>query len=135
MPDDREHQKLQPDTLPQPRGYSHGIIAEPGRHLFVAGQIGCDATGSIVSADLVDQFGRALLNIMETIRSAGGRASSIVRMNIYVTDVTEYRARLRALGSAYRGVMGYHYPVMTLVEVKGLFEPRSKIEVEATAVL
>lgn len=135
MHNPKEHRKLQPETLPAPRGYTHAILAEPGRHLFVAGQIGCDATGAIVSADLVDQLGLALRNIMEVVRSAGGHPRSITRMSIFVTDVTEYRARLGPIGAAYREVMEDHYPAMTLVEVKGLFEPRAKIEIEATAVL
>ena len=48
---------LQPPGWLRPRGYANGITAE-GRLVFVAGQIGWDATGTIVSDDLVEQPGR-----------------------------------------------------------------------------
>jgi len=124
-----------PHSLPAPKGYSHGALAPEGRLLFVAGQIGCDTHGALVSADLAEQFERALLNMMEVVRAAGGDAGSVVRLDIYVTDAVQYRTRLKSLGEAYRRVMGKHFPAMALVEVNGLFEPTAKVEVEATAVI
>jgi enamine deaminase RidA (YjgF/YER057c/UK114 family) len=56
-------------------------------------------------------------------------------LTIYTTDVLQYRSRLKGLGEAYRKVMGRHYPAMALLEVKGLFEPNARIELEATAIL
>jgi enamine deaminase RidA (YjgF/YER057c/UK114 family) len=44
-------------------------------------------------------------------------------------------ASLRALGAAYREVLGKHFPAMTCVEVARLVEPRAKVEIEATAVV
>ena len=42
---------------------------------------------------------------------------------------------MRELGDAYRGVMGRHFPTMTLVQVVALVEDRAKVEIEATAVV
>jgi enamine deaminase RidA (YjgF/YER057c/UK114 family) len=129
---------VNPDSLPKPRGYNHGVLAggpAGGRILFISGQIGCDGDGVIVSSDLVVQFERALRNMLEVVRASGGDVGSIARLTIYVTDATIYRARLKALGDVYRNVMGKHYPAMALLEVKGLFDPGAKIEIEATAVL
>jgi enamine deaminase RidA (YjgF/YER057c/UK114 family) len=44
-------------------------------------------------------------------------------------------SRLIELGQAYRGVMGKHFPVMTMVQVVALVEDRAKVEIEATAVV
>src|SRR5262249_60016544 len=97
------------------------------RILFVAGQIGCDRQGAIVSSDIVEQFERALANTMVVVSEAGGQPSSIVRMIIYTTHVLQYRTRLKGLGEAYRRGMGPHYPALVLLEVKGLFEPNAII--------
>jgi enamine deaminase RidA (YjgF/YER057c/UK114 family) len=129
------HHPLNPPSLPAPRGFSHGVVASGERILFVAGQIGCDAKGAIASSDLVDQFERALRNVMEVVVQAGGGPESIARMTVYVTDLIEYRARLKGIGEAWRRVMGKRYPAMCLVEVNRLFEPTAKVELEATAVL
>lgn len=126
---------INPTDLGAPRGYSNGLLYSGGSLLFVAGQIAWDAEQQIVSDDFVEQFGCALGNVMTVVREAGGQAESIGRLTIYVTDKTEYSADLKAVGAAYRSVMGRHFPTMTLVEVAGLLEPGARVEIEATAVI
>jgi enamine deaminase RidA (YjgF/YER057c/UK114 family) len=125
---------IDPESLARPRGYSHGVRGQ-GELLFVAGQIGCDREGRLVSGDLVEQFARALDNVLEVVRAAGGSPSSVARMVLYVTDRREYRERSKPIGEAYRSRMGTHYPAMVLAEVKSLFEDEAKVEIEATAIL
>ena len=127
--------RVDPGSLPPPSGYSHGMLAEGRRLLFVAGQIGADSTGAIVSPDIVKQMEKALGNVVAVVEAAGGTPESVTRLTIYVTDVVVYRAHLKAIGAAYRRVMGKHYPAMAVIEVKGLFDAGAKLEVEATAVL
>ena len=81
--------------------------------LFVAGQVGWDETGRIVSSDIVGQFDKALSNVLAVVRQAGGEPASIVRLTLYVLDRREYRANMKPLGEAYRSQMGKHYPAMT----------------------
>ena len=52
-----------------------------------------------------------------------------------MTDKREYLASLKALGAAYREIIGKHYPAMALVQVVALVEDRAKVEIEATAVV
>ena len=125
---------LQPPGWPRPRGYANGIMAE-GRLVFVAGQIGWDATGAVVSDDLVRQFEKTLENTLAVLREAGAGPEHVARMTWYVTDKSDYLARARDLGAAYRALMGRHYPAMAVVEVKALIEDRAKIEIETTAVV
>ena len=120
--------------LAPPRGYSHGVLAS-GRMLFIAGQIGWNAAGQLVSDDFVAQFDQALANLIAVVREAGGTPESIARLTIYVTDKAEYRAAQASIGARYRVRMGKHYPAMTLVEVKSLLEDAAKVEIEGTAVL
>ena len=127
---------INPESLGAPRGYSNGVIVEGGgRLLFVSGQVGWDQQQQIVSDDLVEQFDRALANIITVVEEAGGRPDQIARMIIYVTDKNEYRDRTKEIGERYRARMRKHFPAMVLVEVKSLLEDRAKIEIEGTAVL
>src|SRR5919202_1807787 len=124
---------INPERLGRPRGYANGVLTPPGaRVLFVAGQIGWDERQRIVSDDFVEQFARALENVLSVVQEAGGAPGSVGRMTIYVTDKREYLARTRELGERYRALMGSHYPAMTLVEVRSLLEDGAKVEIEAT---
>src|ERR671933_680953 len=96
------------------------LAAPGGALLFVAGQIAWDERQRIVSADFVEQFDRALANVLAVVRAAGGTPEQLARLVIYVTDKQEYRARTRELGARWRARMGRHFPAMALVEVKGL---------------
>jgi len=125
---------VNPSSLPAPRGYSHGIKGA-GELLFVAGQIGCDAEGRVVSGGFVAQFTRALDNVLEVVRAAGGSPDRVARLVLYVTDKREYEAHRREIGEAYRERMGRHFPAMALLEVRGLLEPGARVELEATAIL
>jgi enamine deaminase RidA (YjgF/YER057c/UK114 family) len=127
-------QILQPPGWPRPKGYANGVAAE-GRLVFVAGQIGWDASGTIVSDDLVDQVRQALENTLAVLREAGAGPEHVARMTWYVTDRREYLARAGELGEVWRALMGRHYPAMAVIEVKGLIEARAKVEIETTAVL
>jgi enamine deaminase RidA (YjgF/YER057c/UK114 family) len=127
-------QILRPKGWPAPVGYSYGIAAR-GRQVFVAGLIGWDAEGKIAAADFAGQAKQALKNVVAVLTEAGARPEHITRMTWYVTDKREYLAASKALGAAYREVIGRHYPAMAAVEVKGLIEDQAKLEIEVTAVV
>jgi enamine deaminase RidA (YjgF/YER057c/UK114 family) len=127
---------INPESLGAPRGYSNGVLTEAGvRLLFIAGQVAWNQQQQIVSDDLVEQFDRALANVITVITAAGGNPEQIVRLIIYVTDKNEYRARMKEIGERYRARMGKQFPAMVLVEVKSLLEDDAKIEIEGLAVL
>lgn len=126
---------IDPETLAPARGYSNGMLLHGTRTLFVAGQIGWDRQGRIVSDDLAAQFAQALENVLAVVRDAGGTPAQIGRFTIYVTDKRRYLASVKAIGAVYRERMGKHYPAMALVEVKDLLEDGALVEIEATAVL
>ncbi|MBC7931184.1 MAG: RidA family protein [Rubrivivax sp.] len=127
---------INPQSLGHPHGYANGLLAEPGaRLLFIAGQIAWDENQKIVSDDFVEQFDRALRNVLAVVSEAGGAPDSLARLVVYVTDKREYAARTREIGERWRALMGRHYPTMALVEVKGLLEDGAKVEIEGIAVL
>jgi enamine deaminase RidA (YjgF/YER057c/UK114 family) len=126
---------INPASLAEPVGYNNGVLAEGGRLLFVAGQIGWDRERRIVSDDFADQFAQALENVLAVVRKAGGDRTSIARLLIFVTDKKEYTSRLKDVGAAYRQIMEKHFPAMSLVEVSALVEDLAKVEIEAIAVI
>ena len=124
---------LQPPDWPTPKGYANGMAGR-GRSVLVGGQIGWDTTGRIPPG-FTDQVQQALRNILAVVAEAGGGPEHIARLTWYVTDMAEYRDSLRALGPAYRAVMGRHFPAMTLVQVTALVEAEARVEIEATALV
>ena len=127
-------QLLQPAGWPRPKGYANGVAAS-GRQVYIAGMIGWNAEGVFESDDFAAQARQALANIVAVLREAGGEPAHIVRMTWYVTDKREYLAAGRAVGQAFREVIGAYNAAMTAVEVRALMEDRAKVEIEATAVI
>jgi enamine deaminase RidA (YjgF/YER057c/UK114 family) len=125
---------LQPPGWARPRGYSNGIAAE-GRQVYVAGQIGWDAEQRFAGDDFAAQARQALANVVAVLACAGATPADIVRLTWYVTSRDEYNAALAGIGTAYRELIGRHFPAMSVVVVAGLLEPRAKVEIEATAVV
>jgi len=128
------HQLLHPKTWKRANGYANGIAAQ-GRLVFLAGQVGWNAAQEFESEDFIAQARQALANIVALVAEAGGKPEHITRLTWFVLDKREYLSRLRELGEAYRGVMGRHFPTMTLVQVGALVEDRARLEIEATAVV
>ena len=127
---------INPESLGAPKGWTNGLLAPAGgRVLFVAGQTARDASGKVPRLGFVEQWTRALENILVVVREAGGGPAEIGRMTVYVTDLAAYHANLKPLGIAYRKLMGLHFPAMALVEVKGLVDENAVVEIEATAVI
>jgi enamine deaminase RidA (YjgF/YER057c/UK114 family) len=125
---------LNPPGWPRAKGYSNGVAAR-GRIVSVSGMVGWDANGQFQTDDFLAQARQALENIVAVLREGGARPEHIVRMTWYVLDRAEYLAAGRALGAAYREVIGRHYPAMSAVQVAGLMEERARVEIEATAVV
>jgi len=124
-----------PDLMP-PRGFSHACVVNSGRTLQLAGAVAADANGDIQHrGDLVGQFELTLKNMKRCVESAGGRMSQIAKLNYYVLDVQDYLAKRKELGAVYRRYFDKHFPAMTMVEVKGLYNDGALIEIDGVAAL
>jgi len=125
---------LQPPGWARAKGFSNGIAAS-GKLVFIAGQIGWTGEGKWVARDFAGQFRQALQNVIEVLKQANGKPEHLVRLTWYVLDKREYLNALKAVGEAYRDLMGKHYPTMAVVQVSGLVEDEARLEIEATAVI
>jgi enamine deaminase RidA (YjgF/YER057c/UK114 family) len=115
---------VNPPELPDPRGFSHAVIA--GATVYLAGQIGTGDT-------LAEQFESAAANLITALTAAGGNPDDLVTLQIFVTDVGEYRDSLMPLGRAWRKHFGRHYPAMGLFGVTALAVPEAKVELMGIA--
>ncbi len=129
------HRLLNPDSLPKPSGFSHAVAAAGGRAVYVAGQTAQQADATMGGRTLAEQFDVAAGNVVKALASAGARPEHLVSMQIFTTDLAEYRASLQELGTAYRRHFGRHYPAIALLEVKGLFDPEARVELQCVAVV
>jgi enamine deaminase RidA (YjgF/YER057c/UK114 family) len=106
--------------------YCHVVRAD--RHVWVSGAVGMKADGS-VPATTVEQFRIALGSVDACLRHAGAKASQVVKVTIFMTDISE-RPLINPVRIDY---FGEHRPASTLVEVSKLVDPRLRVEIEAVA--
>jgi enamine deaminase RidA (YjgF/YER057c/UK114 family) len=127
---------INPEALGAPSGYTNGLLVDgSGKLLFIAGQVAWDKDQKIVSDDFVEQFDKALANVITVLHEAGGGPNNLVRLVIYVTNKLEYRERTKEVGERYRKHLGKHFPAMVLVQVAGLLDDGAKVEIEGMAVI
>lgn len=130
-----EHEIVTAPELAPPVGYAHAVIAAPGRLVHLGGQTALGPDGEIHGATIVDQFDVAAGNVVAALRAAGGTPEHIVSIQIFVTDVGEYRAQLRALGTVWQRHFGRRYPASGLFGVTRLFDDEALVELMAVAVV
>ena len=128
------HEIRNPETLPPPMGFSHAVLAQAGRTVYLAGQTAQRPDGSLVAGTMAEQFDVAAGNVVLALAAAGAQPQDLVSLQIFVTDVAEYRRLSKEIGEAYRRHFGRHYPAMALLEVRRLFDPKATVELMGIAV-
>jgi enamine deaminase RidA (YjgF/YER057c/UK114 family) len=117
---------INPPELPRPSGFSHAVKA--GNTVYLAGQIGDGDT-------FAEQFDSAAASLLVALRAAGGTPDDLVLLQLFVTDVAEYRRAMLDLGNVWGKHFGRWYPAMGLFGVNELFDPRAKVELMGVAVI
>lgn len=118
-----------PDVfVPAGNTYSHGVIVETGRLLFVAGQTARDAQGNVVcKGDAAGQTRQVLTNMKKVIEGAGGRMEDVAKTTVFITDI-KYREEVgRVRQEFFKG----EPPANTLLVVAALADPAFLVEIEA----
>lgn len=126
--------RVNPASLAKPSGFSHAVVGE-GRVVFLAGQTALDESGGIVGAGIVEQFERALGNLLGALHAAGGVPDQLASLTVYVTDIADYRAQARDVGRIWRRLVGTDYPAMAGIEISRLWDAEALVEVQGFAVL
>lgn len=127
------HKTVNPESLPKPSGFAHGMLA--GNTLFLGGQTALDKDMNIVPGGIVEQFTQAFSNVLTTLREAGGLPEDLVSVTIYLTDVDDYMANGREIGRIWREMAGSDYPAMAGIGVTRLWQKEALIEIQGIAVI
>jgi len=128
-------ERVNPPSLPRPSGFSHAVITTGGTLVFLAGQTALGPDGRIVGDTVAGQFGRALGNLIEALRAAGGSPADLASLTVYVVGLDDYREQGREIGAAWREQAGRDYPAMAAVGVTRLWDPEALVEIQGYAVI
>jgi enamine deaminase RidA (YjgF/YER057c/UK114 family) len=134
----RDIQPVNPPTLMRPAGFSHAYETTGGKTLYIAGQVAKNKEGQVIGeGDIVIQFRQVCENIRSLLLARNGKMNDIVKLTLYVLDVNDYKTHLKEIGAVYREYFGKHFPAMTLVGARDLFDASEGclIEIEGIAVL
>jgi enamine deaminase RidA (YjgF/YER057c/UK114 family) len=129
-------QNIQPDTLARRVVgghvlYSHVVVVEATKTIFVSGQLARDAHGNVVGAgDMRAQIRQTGENIKAALAAAGATLDDVVKTNTYVTDIEEF-FKHTDVRMEYFGAL----PTSTTIEVRKLAHPDLMVEIEVIAVL
>lgn len=103
--------------------------------MFLAGQTALDASGSVVGATVVEQFERALGNLLTALAAVGGQPTDLASLTIYAVDLADYRAHGREIAAVWRQLAGRSYPAMAAIGVSRLWDEAALVEVQGIAVV
>ena len=124
--------KVTTPQVPEPPGgiFSHCLVL--GEQIFISGQTASGADGKPVGGDSMEAQARAVFGkIRHLLEAAGGAFSDIVKMTVYVTDMSKRPEFGKVRGEIFPGPTK---PCSTMVEVKGLAGPGLLVEVDVIAI-
>ena len=111
--------------------YSHVVVVEGQRTIFVSGQLARDRHGNVVGkGDMRAQLRQVGENIKAALAAAGATLNDIVKATTYVTDIEEFFRHVD-VRMEYFGAL----PASTTVEVRRLAQPDLLVEIEVIAVV
>jgi enamine deaminase RidA (YjgF/YER057c/UK114 family) len=131
-----QRQNIQPEALAQRVVdghvlYSHVVVVEGQRMIFVAGQLARDSQGNVVGkGDMRAQLRQVGENIKAALAAAGATLNDIVKTTTYVTDIEEFFRHVD-VRMEYFGAL----PTSTTIEVRRLAHLDFLVEIEVLAVV
>ena len=128
-------QRVNPAELARPRGFSHAVVTDHHRTVYLAGQTALDAQGKIVGDGVAEQFEQALSNLLAALVAAGGTGDDLVTVTIYIVDIDDYRAHAPEIGAVWRRLAGSTYPAMAAIGVSRLWDAEALVEIQGIAAL
>ncbi len=118
-----------PSPFEGPFGFSR--VARFGSFVIVGGTTSVSVDGVVVGETPYDQTLEILRKIEHELGRFGAALTDVIQNRVYVTDIS----RAAEVGRAHGELFGEIRPLMTMVEVSALIEPRMLVEIETVAVV
>lgn len=115
----------------KPYSFSQGVACSGKRIIFVAGQVGIDPSGKIVSENIEEQAEQAFKNMQQILKAAKASMENVAKLTVYLTDIKDLQQYTEVMKKYFKKGL----PAQTAVEVSRLALPELKIEVEAIAIV
>jgi 2-iminobutanoate/2-iminopropanoate deaminase len=122
-----------PPDLAKPNGYTHVVVVNHGKLVFISGQVGLNSKGEI-SPEFATQARQTFANINAALAAVSATPANLVKLNYYVVGLNH--DKLTAIREARDSIIDkQHPPASTLAGVQSLFRDDVQIEIEAEAVI
>jgi enamine deaminase RidA (YjgF/YER057c/UK114 family) len=102
-------------------------MVRAGQFVLVGGTTSVDIDGVVRGETPYEQTVEILQKLEHELARAGARLADVIQTRVYVTDIS----RSDEVGRAHGDVFGTFRPLMTMVEVSALIDPRMLVEIEA----
>ena len=104
-------------------------LVKAGQFVLLGGTTSVDAYGVVVGVTPYEQTVEILRKLAHELGRIGAGVADVIQTRVYVTDIS----RGEEVGRAHGEVFGEIGPLMTMVEVSALIDPRMLVEIEAVA--
>jgi enamine deaminase RidA (YjgF/YER057c/UK114 family) len=111
--------------------YGFSRVAVAAGFVLVGGTTSIDPGGVVLGTTPYEQTVEILRKLQHELARGGAGLRDVVQTRVYVTDIS----RADDVGRAHGEVFGEIRPLMTMVEVSALIDPRMLVEIEAVAVV
>jgi enamine deaminase RidA (YjgF/YER057c/UK114 family) len=128
----RPTQRL-PGDPPSPYEGRYGFsrVVSAGGFVLVGGMTSVDPSGAVIGETPYEQSVEIFRKIAHELTRGGAAPADVIQSRVYVTDIS----RADEVGRAHGDVYGELLPLMTMVEVSALIDPRMLVEIETVALL
>jgi enamine deaminase RidA (YjgF/YER057c/UK114 family) len=108
-------------------GFSRTVCV--GGFVHVGGTTSAGEDGVVIGVTPYEQAAEIFRKLSGELTRAGTSLGNVIQARVYVTDIS----RADDVGRAFGEALGSVRPVMTMVEVSALIDPRILVEVEVVA--
>jgi enamine deaminase RidA (YjgF/YER057c/UK114 family) len=109
--------------------YSFSRVVVAGPFVCVGGTTSVDPNGAVLGETPYEQAFEILRKVIHELSRGGAAPADVIETRVYVTDIS----RADEVGRAHADAFGEVRPLMTMVEVSRLIDPRMLVEIEAVA--
>jgi enamine deaminase RidA (YjgF/YER057c/UK114 family) len=120
-----------PGDPPSPWEAQFGFsrVLDVGPLVLVGGTTSVDEDGVVLGETPYDQTVEILGKIEHELQRAGVGLTEVIQNRVYVTDISRADEVGRAHGERFAAIR----PLMTMIEVSALIDPRMLVEIETVA--